>query len=77
MRLGSNGDPQYQILGNKSAVGREMLHYTDTFTRDDEWLNKFDFFNNDGLTKSVGGTIARTAFMLAPMFIPGVNTVVG
>lgn len=77
MRLGSNGDPQYQILGNKSAVGREMLHYTDTFTRDDEWLNKFDFFDNDGLTKSVGGTIARTAFMLAPMFIPGVNTVVG
>ena len=47
MRLGSNGDPQYQILGNKSAVGREMLHYTDTFTRDDEWLNKFDFFDND------------------------------
>lgn len=77
MRLGSNGDPQYQILGDKSAVGREMLHYTDTFTRDDEWLNKFDFFDNDGLTKSVGGTIARTAFMLAPMFIPGVNTVVG
>lgn len=77
LRLGSNGDPQYQILGNKSAVGRDILHYTDTFTRDDEWLNKFDFFDNDGLTKSVGGTIARTGFMLLPMFIPGVNTAVG
>lgn len=77
LRLGSNGDPQYQILGKKSAVGRDILHYTDTFTRDDEWLNKFDFFDNDGLKKSVGGTIARTSFMLLPMFIPGVNTAVG
>lgn len=77
IRYGSNGDPCYQILGNKSAVGKDVLHYSDTFTADDSFLNKFDFFDNDGLKKSIGGTVARTAFMLAPMLIPGVNTVIG
>lgn len=77
IRYGANGDPCYQILGNRSAVGKDVLHYTDTFTADDSLLNKFDFFDSDGLKKSVGGTLMRTAVLLAPMFIPGVNTAFG
>jgi thymidine kinase len=77
IRYGANGDPCYQVLGNRSAVGKDVLHYTDTFTADDSLLNKFDFFDNDGLKKSVGGTLMRTAVLLAPMFIPGVNTAFG
>lgn len=33
--------------------------------------------DSDGLTKSLGGTIAKTAFQLFPYFIPGVGEVLG
>ena len=33
----------------------------------------YDFFDSDGLEKSIGGTIAKTAFKIAPYFIPYVN----
>ena len=40
-------------------------------------MNKIDFFDNDGLDKSVAGTISRTVVKLAPYFIPGVGEVLG
>ena len=40
-------------------------------------MNKFDFLDSDGLTKSVGGTLMKTAATLTPFLIPGANTVVG
>ena len=75
--LDDNGDPFYQLLGNKSAAGRETLKYWDTLTDDDSVWNKIDFFDSDGLTKTVGGTIMRTAVTLLPYFIPGVGEVLG
>lgn len=78
LMLDEKGDPFYKELADgESTYGKEMLHYTDTFTPDDSWLNKFDFMDNDGLDKSVGGTIARTLFTIAPYFIPGVGQVFG
>ena len=71
------GDPYYEILGNRDAYGKETLHFWDTITRDDSELNKIDFFDSDGLTKSVGGIVARTAFTLLPYFIPHVGPVLG
>ena len=53
------------------------MHYWDTITRDDSAWNKIDFMDSDGLTKSIGGTIAKTAFSLVPYFIPGVGEVFG
>lgn len=53
------------------------MHYWDTITRDDSAWNKIDFMDSDGLTKSIGGTIAKTAFSLVPYFIPGVGEVLG
>lgn len=72
-----NGDPCYQIPGNKNLYDKEILQYTDTFTRDDSFINKFDFFDSDGLDKSIGGTITKIAFMLAPYFIPYVGPALG
>jgi len=54
-----------------------VLRWTDTLTVDGSTMNKLDFLDSDGLTKSVGGTIMKTAATLAPFLIPGVNTVVG
>lgn len=71
------GDPYYEILGDRDAYDKETLHFWDTITKDDSDLNKIDFFDSDGLTKSVGGIVARTAFTLLPYFIPNVGPVLG
>ncbi len=76
-KFDENGDAYYEILGNRESYGRDVLHYTDTLTVDGTTLNKFDFFDSDGLTKSIGGTLMKTAVELAPYLIPGVNTVMG
>ena len=72
-----NGDPYYEIPKAGNLYDKEILQYTDTLTDDDSYLNKFDFMDSDGLRKSVGGTLAKTAFMLAPYFIPGVGEILG
>ncbi len=72
------GDPYYKELRDgESSFGKEMLHYTDTLTAEDTWLNKYDFFDNDSLDKSVAGTIARTVTMVAPYLIPYVGPALG
>ena len=46
-------------------------------TVDGSVWNKYDFFDSDGLDKSVGGVIAKTVATVAPMLIPGVGSVYG
>ena len=77
MKFDENGDPYYELLGNRDASGRDVLHYTDTITRDDDDINRFDFFDSDSLDKSLVGTVAKTAFSLTPYLIPGVAPVMG
>lgn len=72
-----NGDPYYEIPKAGNLYDKEILQYTDTLTDDDSYLNKFDFMDSDGLRKSVGGTLAKISFMLAPYFIPGVGEILG
>lgn len=76
-KLDDDGNPFYQLLGNNNIAGRETLKYWDTITDDDSPWNKIDFMDSDGLTKSIGGTIMKTATTLLPYFIPGVGEVLG
>ena len=73
LKLDEWGVPYYEELGNREIYGRDVLHYTDTLSEDGSKWNKYDFFDSDGLEKSIGGTIAKTAFKIAPYFIPYVN----
>jgi hypothetical protein len=57
------------MLGDRDAYGKEMLHYTDTFTKEGSVLNKIDFYDSDGKRKSVFGTAMRTASQILPMFL--------
>lgn len=75
LKLDEDGDARYQLLGNKSAAGRQLLRYWDTITVEGKWANKYDFMDSDGLRKSVGGVVAKTAFQIAPYFIPYVGPV--
>ena len=71
-KLNEWGAPYYEKLGDRDAYGKEMLHYTDTFTKEGTVLNKFDFYDSDGKRKSVFGTAMRTASQILPMFLPPV-----
>lgn len=73
LKLDEYGVPYYEELGDREVYGRDVLHYTDTLTTDGSKWNKYDFFDSDGLDKSIGGTIVKTAFKIAPYFIPYVN----
>lgn len=77
LKYNKNGRPYYEELGNKEIYGRDILHYTDTITIDGQGLNAIDVFDNDGLTKSIGGTLMKSVLQLGPLLIPGVGQVYG
>jgi hypothetical protein len=58
------------MLGDRDAYGKELLHYTDTFTKEGSILNKIDFYDSDDKKKSVFGTAMKTASQIVPMFLP-------
>ena len=70
LKFNQYGDPYYETLGNRSVYGKDLLHYTDVLTVDGSKWNKYDFFDSDGLDKSVVGTVAKTVFNIVPYFIP-------
>lgn len=76
-KFNEKGDPFYETLGNRPLTGKDILHISDTLTIDGSKWNKYDFFDSDGLDKSAVGTIAKTVFKVAPMFIPYVGKVYG
>lgn len=76
-KLNKDGEFYYEKLGSRSAVGKDLLRFSDTVTVDGTWLNKLDVFDADSIDKSVGGTIVRTALEIAPILIPGVNKIWG
>lgn len=71
LKFNEKGDPFYETLGNRSLAGKDILHASDVLTVDGTKWNRYDVFDADGLDKSVGGTIAKTLFKIAPIFIPG------
>lgn len=71
------GDPYYETLGGRDVEGKDLLHYSDVLTIDGSSWNKYDVFDSDGLDKSVGSTITKTALKILPMFIPYVGQAYG
>lgn len=63
------GKPFYETVGNREIYDKDVLHVTDTLTREGTKINKLDFFDSDGLNKSIGGTIMKLTSSLAPAFV--------
>ena len=72
-----NGDPYYEILGNRSHYDKDVLHVTDVVTKDDSWINNLDFLDSDSLDKSIGKTIFKTAAQIGLWAWPHVGPVLG
>lgn len=77
LKLDWKGDPYMEKLGNREGYGKDIVKWSDVLTKEDTFLNKIDPFDSDGLEKSIGGTIAKTALKIAPYFIPGVGQYLG
>jgi hypothetical protein len=77
LKYNDDGFTYYETLGNRSISGKQVLAYSDSITREGSWLNKADFFDSDGLDKSLIGTAAKTVFTTIPYLIPGVGEVFG
>ena len=72
-----DGKPFAETLGDRDIRTKQVIGYSDTFTREGTTWNKYDFFDSDDYDKSLVGTLAKTAVKTIPYFIPGVNTALG
>ena len=74
-KLNANGTYYYETLNGRSPYGKDVLSGFDTLTVDGSTLNSLDFFDSDGLDKSIGGSMARAVAQIAPAFISGVGEI--
>lgn len=77
LKFDDSGRPYYETIGSREVYDKDVLQFTDTLTTDGSYWNQFDFFDSDGLTKSIGSTILKNAVLIAPTLIPGVGEIYG
>lgn len=77
LKFNSEGDTYYETLGDREIYGKQVLGIEDTLTTDGSAWNKYDFFDSDGLDKSLTGTVAKLVFKVGPMLIPYVGAAYG
>ena len=74
-KLNGAGEYYLETLGGRSIVGKNVLSMGDIITSDTSELNKYDFFDSDGLDKNPTGVIAKNLAAIAPMAFLGPNGV--
>lgn len=70
-KTNSEGEYYYETLGGRSLVGKEVLSIGDILTKEDSYVNKYDFFDSDDLEKSTAGIITKNLAAIAPMALLG------
>lgn len=68
-KLNKYGLPYTETLNGRSVSNKEVVSGFDVLTVDNQGLNKYDFFDSDGLDKSITGTIMKSAAAIAPMLM--------
>lgn len=66
-----------EIMYDEQLGNAQVVSLADTLTKEGSALNKIDFFDSDGYTKSIAGTVFKTAANIAPYLIPGFNKIYG
>ena len=72
-KLNENGTYYYENLNGRDVYGRKVLSKLNTLTTDGSTINKYDFFDSDGIDKSVAGSITKNALSIIPMLVPGIS----
>lgn len=70
-KLDEKGLPRYETLAGRSASGKQILSRWDTLTKEDSYINKFDFMDSDDLNKSLGGSIVKAGVSILPLVLGG------
>lgn len=70
-KLNNEGEYYTETLNGQSIIGKEVVSAGDYFTSENSRLNDYDFFDSDGLDKSVTGTIVKNLAAIAPMVFLG------
>jgi hypothetical protein len=77
-KLNSDGDYYTEKLNGRSPVGKEFISAMDTITIDGSDVNEYDFFDSDGMDKSVIGSTVKNLVAVSPMLFGGpIGTVYG
>ena len=69
-----DGKPYYETLGGRDTLGKNFLHWSDVLTTDGSLMNTVDFFDSDGLEKSLTGQTVKTIVQIGALFVPYLNT---
>ena len=69
-KINDNGNLFVEKLAGREIYGRQVVNPLDIMTTDGSLVDQFNFLDSDGREKSMVGTIMKTAFDIAPFFIP-------
>lgn len=72
-----NGNYYTELIGDQDLLNKKVVSVSDILTKEDSWLNKYDFFDSDGYDKSTAGIATKTLISIAPYLIPGFNAYYG
>lgn len=70
-KLNDEGEYYTETLNGRSIIGKEVVSAGDYLTSENSSLNRYDFFDSDGLDKSITGTIAKNLVAIAPLALLG------
>ena len=70
-KLNDEGEYYTETLNGQSLVDKEIVSSGDYITSENSYLNKYDFFDSDGLDKSITGTVAKNLASIVPLVFLG------
>lgn len=70
-KVNNKGEYFLETLGGRNVIGKQFLSMGDIITSDTSSINKYDFFDSDGLEKDSFGVIAKNLIAVAPMALLG------
>lgn len=70
-KLNEEGTYYTEKLNGRSTVGKQFISATDLITVDGSSINKYDFFDSDGMDKSAVETTVKNLVVAAPLMFLG------
>ena len=72
-KINNDGTYYTEFLNGRATYNKEIISKLDLLTKENSWINRYDFFDSDDKDKNVFGSIMRNVATIAPMFIPHVG----
>lgn len=70
-KIGPNGTYYTERLNGRPTYDKQVVSLFDTLTKEDSWINRYDFFDSDDKEKSVAGSIFKNLAIAVPALVGG------